>query len=58
MHTLEEMLQHAREGHMQAVAVAWVGETGRVNAAWSDGNAAAILGAVSLLQFRLLNSLK
>ena len=55
--TLEKMLQHAHEGHVQAVAVAWVGATGRVNATWSDGNAASMLGAVSLLQYRLLNTL-
>jgi hypothetical protein len=24
VHKLEKMLQHAREGHVQAVAVAWV----------------------------------
>ena len=58
VHTLEKMLQHAREGHVQAVAVAWVGPTGRVNAAWSDSNAASTLGAVSLLQYRLLNTLE
>jgi hypothetical protein len=28
VHKLETMLQHAREGHVQAVAVAWVGATG------------------------------
>ena len=57
MRTLEKMLQHAHEGHVQAVAVAWVGATGRVNATWSDSNAASMLGAVSLLQYRLLNTL-
>ena len=56
--TLEKMLQQAHEGHMQAVAIAWVGATGRVNAAWSDSNAASMLGAVSLLQYRLLNALE
>ena len=44
--TLEKMLQQAHEGHVQAVAVAWVGATGRVNATWSDGNSASMLGAV------------
>lgn len=58
VHTLEKMLQHAREGHVQTVAIAWVGSTGRVNATWSDGDAASMLGAVSVLQFRLLNALK
>ena len=56
--TLEKMLQQAHEGHMQAVAIAWVGATGRVNASWSDSNAASMLGAVSLLQYRLLNALE
>ena len=56
--TLEKMLQHAHEGHVQAVAVAWVGATGRVNATWSHSNAASMLGAVSLLQYRLLNTLE
>jgi hypothetical protein len=56
--TLEKMLRHAHEGHVQAVAVAWVGPTGRVNAAWSHSNAASMLGAVSLLQYRLLNTLE
>ena len=55
--TLEKMLQCAREGHVQAVAVAWVGATGRVDAAWSDSDAASLLGAVSLLQHRMLNTL-
>jgi hypothetical protein len=52
------MLQHAREGQVQAVAVAWVGATGRVNATWSDSDAASLLGAVSLLQYRMLNTLR
>jgi hypothetical protein len=56
--TLEKMLQHAREGHLQGVAVAWIGATGRVNATWSDGDAAPMLGAVSYLQSRLLDALK
>jgi hypothetical protein len=56
--TLEKMLQHAREGHVQGVAVAWVGATGRVNTTWSDSDAAAMLGAVSLLQSRLLDALR
>jgi hypothetical protein len=43
---------------VQTVAIAWVGSTGRVNATWSDGDAASILGAVSVLQFRLLNALR
>jgi hypothetical protein len=59
VHTLEKMLQHAREGHLQAVAIAWVGATGGINAAWSENsNAASILGAVSLLQYRLLNAVE
>ena len=32
VHKLEKMLQHAREGHVQAVAGAWDGATGPVNA--------------------------
>jgi hypothetical protein len=55
--TLEKMLHQAREGDVQAVAIAWVGATGGINAAWSESNAASMLGAVSLLQYRLLNTL-
>ena len=58
VHKLEKMLQHAREGHVQAVAVALVGATGRVNATWSDSDTASLLGAVSLLQYRMLNTLR
>ena len=32
VHKLEKMLQHAREGHVQAVAGAWDGATGPVKA--------------------------
>ena len=58
MRTLEKMLHHAREGDVQAVAIAWVGATGGINAAWSESNVGPILGAVSLLQYRLLNALE
>jgi hypothetical protein len=56
--TLEKMLQHAREGNVQGVAVAWIDATGRVNGTWSDADAAAMLGGVSYLQSRLLDALK
>lgn len=56
--TLEEALAEAKDGRIQAVAIAAVRPGFAINTAWSTNNCIApMLGAVLLLQNRLARAL-
>lgn len=57
--TLESALEEARAGRVVAVAIAVLRPKGEINVGHSDtADVGRLLGAISLLQWRLLNNLE
>jgi hypothetical protein len=55
---LEEILTQAKLGQVQSVAIGVIRPDGTMGTGWSEGAASALLGAISLLNYRLLQSVE
>jgi hypothetical protein len=58
VNTIKEMLADAEKGRITAVSIAYVRPEGSVGTIWSPGEVGPMLGAVALLQFRLIDQLE
>jgi hypothetical protein len=54
---LEDLLEEARAGKIQAVGVAIIRPDLSMHSSWSESHAAVLLGGISVLQHRVIESL-
>lgn len=53
---LEDCLREVKEGRIRSVAIAIIEKNNCMNATWSEGDLSSMLGAISLLNYRMLKA--